>query len=146
MKIKNIFLFAFLLSTIFIFGQKREQIKALKTAFITTELSLTPQEAEKFWPLYNAYDDKQSELRNKKVKSYLKRMESDINQLSDKEATSLLAQIESAEEENYLNRKKFIASLKDIISPLKIIKLKKAEEDFNRKLLRQYANKRRNQD
>lgn len=144
MKIKTILILGLLLTTLLSFGQKKEQIKALKTAFITTELNLSPQEAEKFWPLYNVYDYKQSELRNKKIKGYLKRMDSDIDELSEKEASILLAQIEAAEEENYLNRKKFIASLKDVISPLKIIKLKKAEEDFNRKLLRQYGAKKRN--
>ena len=35
-------------------NQKREQIKALKIAYITDELKLTPEEATKFWPLFNA--------------------------------------------------------------------------------------------
>jgi hypothetical protein len=30
-------------------------IDALKTAFITKELELTPDEAQKFWPVYNEY-------------------------------------------------------------------------------------------
>ena len=38
---------------------KKEKIKALKTAFITTELDLTSAEAEKFWPIYNAFEEKQ---------------------------------------------------------------------------------------
>ena len=33
--------------------EKREQIKTMKVAFLTTELDLTSAEAEKFWPLYN---------------------------------------------------------------------------------------------
>ena len=31
------------------------QLEAMKTTFITTRLQLTPQEAEKFWPIYNLY-------------------------------------------------------------------------------------------
>ncbi len=31
------------------------QLEAMKTTFITTRLRLTPQEAEKFWPIYNLY-------------------------------------------------------------------------------------------
>ena len=31
----------------------REKIKAEKVAFLTTRMDLTPQEAEKFWPVYN---------------------------------------------------------------------------------------------
>lgn len=38
-------------------GGGGERIEALRIAFITKQLQLTPQEAEKFWPVYNVYDD-----------------------------------------------------------------------------------------
>lgn len=122
--------------------EKREQIKSLKVAFITEQLKLTPAEAEKFWPLFNAYDDKQQELRHQKLKSFLDRTDGNtIDKMSDKEALGYLNQIENTEEETYQNRKKFTTSLKSVISPVKILKLKKAEEDFNRRLLKQYRDK-----
>jgi len=148
MKIKNILTIILMLFIINSFGQgrfkqKREQIKALKVAYITDELNLTPDEATKFWPLYNAYEDKQRELRQEKIRSYMDRMENgETDKMNEKEAATLLAQMESAEDELYQSRKKFIASLKNVISPVKIIKLKKAEEGFNRKLLKQYRDKR----
>lgn len=123
-------------------GGKREKVKALKTAFITSELSLTQQEAEKFWPIYNAFEEKQFELRHEKMKSYMKRMDTDLETMSEKEASSLLSQMESVEEETHQLRKKLISDLKNVISSHKIIKLKKAEEDFNRKLLKQYRENR----
>jgi hypothetical protein len=49
--------------------------------------------------------------------------------------------MESTEEELFLLRKKFISTLKGILPATKIIKLKKSEEDFNRKLLQQYRDK-----
>jgi hypothetical protein len=52
-----------------------------------------------------------------------------------------LSQIEANEEELFQLRKKLIVNLKSVISPVKIIKLKKAEEEFNKKLLQQYRNK-----
>lgn len=123
--------------------KKREQIKSLKVAFITEELNLTPEEATKFWPLYNAYEDKQQEIKKQRLKGYLERMDDDsFDKLSEKEATTMLAQMESSEEELYQARKKFVASLKGVISPLKILKLKKAEENFNRKLLQQYRDRK----
>jgi hypothetical protein len=68
-------------------------------------------------------------------------MDDDLDKMSDKEASALLAQMESNEDELCQSRKKFIASLKGVLSPIKIIKLKKAEDDFNRKLLQQYRGK-----
>ncbi len=35
--------------------KKQQDIEALKVAFISKELSLTPEEAQKFWPVYNQY-------------------------------------------------------------------------------------------
>jgi hypothetical protein len=35
----------------------RERIKAQRIAFITQRLALTPDEAQKFWPVYNQFSD-----------------------------------------------------------------------------------------
>ena len=122
--------------------EKREQIKALKVAFITDELSLTSDEASKFWPIYNAFDDTQSELRYGKMRSYKMRLENDeAKKMTDKEASALLAQMESTDDELYQLRKKYNANLKGVLSPIKIVQLKSAEEKFNRKLLKQYRDK-----
>lgn len=119
--------------------EKREQIKALKVAFITNELGLTSEEAATFWPLYNAYDNKQMEIRHKKIKSLMDKVDKEsIDNMSEKEAALLLAQTENIDEEVFMNRKKFINSLNGIIPSVKIIKLKRAEDDFNKKLLHQY--------
>lgn len=123
--------------------KKKEQIKALKVAFITNELSLTSYEATKFWPLFNAFEDKQQEIKKQKFKEYLDRMDNNsFDNLSEKEASTMLTQMESSEDELYKLRKKFMTSLKDVISPVKILKLKKAEENFNRKLLQQYRDRK----
>ncbi|MDE3211973.1 MAG: hypothetical protein KGM98_01965, partial [Bacteroidota bacterium] len=42
-------------------AQNGEKIQALKIAFITQRLQLTPQEAQQFWPIYDQY---QTEIRN----------------------------------------------------------------------------------
>ncbi|WP_447637446.1 sensor of ECF-type sigma factor [Flavobacterium microcysteis] len=119
---------------------KREQIKSLKTGFLTTELSLTADEAAKFWPVYNAYDDKQFELKHQKMRALNKKIDG-IDSMSDKDALALINQMEDYENELFQNRRKLVSSLKSILSPVKILKLKKAEDDFNRKLLRQYKDK-----
>ena len=122
-------------------GEKKEQIRALKVGFITNELALTTDEAASFWPIYNAYDDKQFEIRHQKMKAFKQRMDADLEKMNEKEASALLTQMENIEDELYQMRKKFIANLKGVLPSVKIIKLKKAEDDFNRKLLQQYRNK-----
>ncbi|MDR7371387.1 sensor of ECF-type sigma factor [Flavobacterium aquidurense] len=149
MKIKKILpLFMFLITFSFYaqndknLDEKRDKVKAYKVSFLTTELELTSTEAEKFWPIYNAFDDKQFELRHEKMKAYMSRLNDDnINSISEKEAATLLAQIESTDKELYLLREKYMSNLKKILSAKKILKLKKSEDDFNRKLLKQYRDK-----
>ncbi|MFV5701963.1 sensor of ECF-type sigma factor [Flavobacterium sp. XS2P12] len=122
--------------------EKKEQIKALKVAFFTAELDFTTNEAERFWPIYNTFDDKQFELRHQKMKTYMRRMsDGSLDKITEKEANTFLAQIEDTEEELFLLRKKFMQNVRTILPAVKIVKLKKAEEDFNRKLLQQYRNK-----
>lgn len=148
MKIKNILPLLLFLISISLFAQngkideKREKIKAFKVSFLTTELELTSTEAEKFWPIYNTYDDKQFELRHFKMKTYLKKLNDDnLKNLSEKEAVTLLSQIESTDKELYQLREKFMSNVKKVLSAKKILLLKKSEDDFNRKLLQQYRDK-----
>lgn len=147
MKTNKLLLIILFLFSIHSFSQpkdkeKREKIRSLKVGFLTTELSLTPDEAAVFWPLYNAFDNKQNEIRSKKTKSLIDRMDDEaFAKMSEKEAFALLAQSESYDEDLFQNRRKFISSLKGVISPIKIIKLKKAEDNFNKKLLQQYRDK-----
>ena len=125
---------------------KKDKIKAIKIAYITNELSLTSDEATKFWPLFNAFEDKQQEIKKQKMKGYLDRLDSgDLDtMLSDKDANIMLNQMEANEDDLYKLRKKLITDLKAVLPAIKIIKLKKAEEGFNRKLLQQYRDKRKN--
>ena len=44
-------------------GGHGEKIEALKVAYITQQLNLTPEEAQRFWPIYNAYKNELTTLR-----------------------------------------------------------------------------------
>lgn len=133
---------AFFLCSFSFYGQgKREKIRSLKVSFLTEQLALTPAEAEKFWPIYNAYEEKQYEIRSKKLKNLRSRFDANPESLSDAEALELLTQMDDTETRLYENKKKLSQSLKGILSPVKILKLRKSEDDFNRKLLKQYRKK-----
>lgn len=118
--------------------EKRDRIKALKIAFISEELALTTDEAEKFWPIYNAFEDKQFELQHEKMKSYMNRIETDMGKISEKEASQLLVQMENTEDELYQLRKKYNQNLKLVLSAQKIVKLHKVEVQFRKDLLKQF--------
>ena len=146
MRLKNIFPILLVLISTSFYGQnnnqKKEKIKALKIAFITNELNLTTSEATAFWPVYNSYDEKQYNLRREKSKTFRDKIQNaSADKLSDKEAISVLKTMEDIDDKLYQLRKKMNSDLSSILSPVKMVRLKKAEEDFNRSLLKQYRNR-----
>lgn len=144
MKTSTFFTVLFLWWSISFYGQdfKKEKIKSLKIAHITKTLNLSSSEAEKFWPIYNAFEDKQYALRTLKMRKIKRdlRVES-IENITETEANSLLNQMDDLEEELVQNKKKLTQDLRKVISASKILRLKLAEEDFNKSLLKQYRNR-----
>ena len=42
----------------------RNQINSLRIAYLTDKLGLTPEQAEKFWPIYREFAEKRKEIRS----------------------------------------------------------------------------------
>ena len=40
-----------------------DKIESLKIAYITKRLQLTPEESQKFWPVYNQYEAEKKQIR-----------------------------------------------------------------------------------
>ena len=113
---------------------KKDKIKALKVSFLTERLELTQDEAQQFWPVYNAYDDITIKLKHEDLRKIRHEIKENITTLSDERCSELLNQITVAENKLHDEEVKLISKLKKIISPKKIILLKIAEHDFKKKL------------
>ncbi len=46
-------------------GPSKEKIESLRRAYYTQELNLSPSEAEKFWPIYNAFEENKKQHQKK---------------------------------------------------------------------------------
>ena len=115
-------------------GKMKERIRTQKIAHITNKLNLTPEEAQQFWPIYNAFDEATEKVRMEDLREIKREMRSNEN-MSDKDANALLNKLLAAEEKMYQAKLKLVNDLKNVIPPRKIILLKAAEDEFNRKLL-----------
>lgn len=135
---KSVFIFLFLAAIVHAQEGKHEKIKAWKTAYITEKLALTPSEAEKFWPVYNKYDENFHALRRQERDEILKKLRGGLENLTDAEANELIDKNLSLEANELELRKQKTAELRKVLSPKKIIILKKAESDFKRELLDRY--------
>ncbi|MCF6348131.1 MAG: sensor of ECF-type sigma factor [Flavobacteriaceae bacterium] len=125
-------------------GINRDRIKALKTAHITNALSLTSIEAEKFWPVYNEFDQKIHQIKIVKTRQLTRKIQlaGGIEKLSEAEADAVLREFIEIDFNIANEKKKLHKNLTGIISSKKMIKLLKAEQSFNKELLKRLREKR----
>ncbi|MBA3674237.1 MAG: hypothetical protein H0W75_04640 [Chitinophagaceae bacterium] len=103
-------------------GKRAEKIQALKIAFITQKLQLTPDEAQKFWPVYNRYE---TEIRKMMI---------------DKRSGDAIDN-----EENILNvKKRYRSEFTRVLGQPKTNNLFNAEREFRGVLMRHLKNKQAN--
>ena len=122
-------------------GEKmKERIKAQKIAFLTEKLSLTSEEAQQFWPIYNDFEAKIDKIKSDDLRSI--RQEMRRGNVSDNRSDELLDKLVKAENDMHTAKLQLVKDLKKVISSRKILLLKAAEEQFNKKLLERLRNMR----
>jgi len=127
------------------FGQNKEamrKIESARIALISERLGLSPQQAEKFWPLYNEFSNQKREIRNQMTKA---RAGVDPATITDEQSQRLMElQFEARQKE--LNLEKDYASrMRNVISSQQLLSLRKAEDDFKRLLLKRIEQRRQQQ-
>jgi hypothetical protein len=114
---------------------RHEQIEARRIAFITRELSLTPDEARDFWPVYNEYHEKRKAMmfRHQQQKQQI----DNLDELSEEELLRIVdEEILNMEEMTGL-RREYHEKFKEVLPLKKVIELYETERNFNRFLLRE---------
>lgn len=108
-------------------GVSRQEIESQKIAYFTQELDLTPEEAQKFWPIYNKQNDERRIARRETLNSL-----NELNNALDSSTTISDTKIDALVNA-YLNRYKIESDLfdKHYKEIKKILPLKKAAKVFN---------------
>lgn len=104
----------------------REKIESLRIAHITSELDLSSEKSQVFWPIFNTYDDSKHSLHHEK-RAILKGSEQRADAIDE------LIRIEEAQ---YLLFKQYIADLRDVLSDDQILSLISAEKKFKERLIK----------
>jgi len=138
---KNILIIALLFSTT-LYAQSGDRIKAFKTAHITTALNLTSSEAEKFWPVYNAYEEETAALRKKERQEIFQIVKGDMDGVTDAQANTLIEKALQMKATEVQMHREFVTALRDVLPARKILKLHRAEEEFKKILLERMKNRR----
>lgn len=112
-------------------GERFEKIHAIKVAYITDKINLTPEQAERFWPVYNRYGDEMRAVR----RAYKEQQGNAMRSIDE--------DIEA--QEKILNlRKKYKDEFLKVISAQQLSQLYDAEREFKKMLIQQLKQRRGN--
>jgi Spy/CpxP family protein refolding chaperone len=125
--------------------RQKENIESMKIDFLTNKIDLTPEEAQKFWPVYNQYQEKLHELR-KIRKQNDRESKKKFEELSDKELEQIIDTDLATKQKELDLQKEYNTKFKAVLPVRKVSKLYAAEEQFKVVLLDKLKDKpRRNE-
>ena len=123
-------------------SQAREKIESARIGFITERLGLTPEQAERFWPLYNEYRQRNQDAA-KGYRQY--RAGIDPDNPSEEESRRLVEMELQLKQQRLDLEKEYSKRMLDVISTHQVASLHEAERDFRGLLLRRLQQARQQQ-
>lgn len=114
-------------------GQGREKIQAQMVAYLTNELSLTPQEAEKFWPVYNEFKSKERAVKRASIPA------KPVAEMNESEANTYLNNLMDSESKELELKRSYIKEFRKILPAAKVAKLQVAERGFKKELIKKIS-------
>lgn len=118
-----------------------ERLNAYKIAFFTKRLNLTEREAEKFWPVYNEYQDSRNKLQTERQQIMRNFNQNELN-MSDKEMTEAADRLINLEVREASLTQEFHNKIKTVLPPVKVLRLYQAENQYRMQLLNQLQERR----
>ena len=127
------------------FGQNREarqKIESARIALITERLGLTPEQAEKFWPVYNEYNIHRKNLVQEMQSA---RKNVDMDNMSEEQGKALMKLGLDVKERQLQLEKTYSDRLTEVISTKQMFSLRKAEDDFRKMIIQRLEDRKRQQ-
>lgn len=116
----------------------KEQLESARIAFFTTRMELTPEEAGKFWPVYNQYQKAMHDVRKASREEFHALRKLEENGTSEVEIKkALMDYLDNCKKDDEIQRLYLDEFLK-ILPADKVMKMYIAEEDFRIKMIKMW--------
>lgn len=123
--------------------QALNKVQAARIAYITDQLGLTPEEAEKFWPVYREYAEKRQNLQRQYRQAKRNPDPSKTPEQNDAALVDLGLKVKQQELDL---EKEYSGRLLKVISAQKLRSLPDAEKRFRQMILDQIQRRQMNQE
>ncbi len=122
---------------------RKDKLETMHIAYITQKLDLTPEEAQKFWPVYNQYKAAMEELRKQRMDNIESvKKAGGMDNMSEEDVKKLIAAETDIETKQLDIRKEYVTKFQNVIPIRKVAKFFVAEDGFKRYLLNQLKQRR----
>jgi hypothetical protein len=116
-----------------------EKLNAYKIAFFTRRLNLTSQEAEKFWPVYNEFQDKRNAIQIERQTLNRNFNQNELN-MTEKELIEAGNKHVALQVQEAALAQEYHKKFKEILAPAKVFRLYQAENQYRLQLLNELKN------
>ena len=113
-------------------GKRGEKIEQQRIAFITTELDLSVEEGQSFWPIYNDYQKTKKEIDPDR-KSQKK-----VENMTEDEVRTVLSNAIDNKRNRVELEIQFMNDLERVLPAKKRLKLIRLEREFKKRVLKRY--------
>ena len=113
-------------------GKRGEKIEQQRIAFLTTELDLSVEEAQNFWPLYNDYQKRKDEI------GLDKGSDKNFEDLNEEESSLMLSKIMDSKRRFLDLESEFMKNLENVLPAKKRLTLLRSEREFKMSVLKRY--------
>jgi len=117
---------------------RMQEIRAQKSAYLTRKMELSPEEAQRFWPIYNRFEDEldKARLEHREFMRTMRKNKPKGEALSDAEAGQLLDRELALREKELALRRSYDPQFRKELGNVKTWELQRAERDFHREMLK----------
>ncbi len=124
-----------------------DKIKVLKVGFITEQLQLTADQAEVFWPIYNAAENDRRQRRQELSQIYSEiRTSQNEGELNEEKSKMLWKSIEKIKSKERAENESYQKTISQEFGFKMLTQLLVAERDFNSRLVRRMGNQKNKRD
>lgn len=116
-------------------AERLSQLDNARIAFFTSRLSLTQDQAQRFWPLYNEFIARRRELN--RSGRQLKREQ--IEALTDQQIRDNITQTYATRQQELNLEKEYFDKFQKVLSLRQVAQLLAAERDFTKEVIRRVA-------
>ncbi|MES2629301.1 MAG: hypothetical protein V4616_10085 [Bacteroidota bacterium] len=131
-------------------AERKAQLEAQRSAYITTRLGLTTEQAREFWPVYNQYHAELVATKKLQVKKFFKKVkvmkegkEAEMKVIilkddwTDAQYKETMESRFKMEEEKLKVERRYYQEFQKVLSVKQLSRLYESEEEFKREILRE---------